>query len=95
MGVTQAEIDSIKDYFQKGNVPQYMVGFNCRFSPMIQKLKKLISNRIGPVQIDYNVNAGFIPADHWTRIRLFRTYSRKKIRDPDRSPDRSGMGRFC
>ena len=70
MGVTLAEIDEIYQLYQelsgKGNAPQYMVGFNRRFSPMIQNLKKHLANRIGPVQIDYSINAGFIPAEHWT-----------------------------
>lgn len=42
-----------------------MVGFNRRFAPLIQKLKEHI--KTGPVAINYRINAGFIPRDHWTQ----------------------------
>ncbi|MDZ7340882.1 MAG: bi-domain-containing oxidoreductase, partial [candidate division KSB1 bacterium] len=42
-----------------------MVGFNRRFAPLIQKLKEHI--KTGPVAINYRINAGFIPKEHWTQ----------------------------
>jgi predicted dehydrogenase len=42
-----------------------MVGFNRRFSPFIQELKKFLIDRTGPVIITYRVNAGYVPSDHW------------------------------
>lgn len=43
------------------------VGFNRRFAPLIQNLKSQISNRVEPLHAHYRVNAGFIPANHWTQ----------------------------
>jgi predicted dehydrogenase/threonine dehydrogenase-like Zn-dependent dehydrogenase len=43
-----------------------MVGFNRRFAPHVQKLKQLFSHNI-PKAINYRINAGFIPHDHWTQ----------------------------
>lgn len=43
------------------------VGFNRRFSPLIQNLKSQIENRSEPLHAHYRVNAGFIPANHWTQ----------------------------
>jgi len=43
----------------------YMIGFNRRFSPFSVKAKEMIDQRIGPVIINYRVNAGFIPPESW------------------------------
>ncbi len=44
-----------------------MVGFNRRFSPLIQKIKTLLNGRSAPLNMMMNVNAGRIPGDHWTQ----------------------------
>jgi len=43
------------------------VGFNRRFSPFAQSLKSQLSNLQEPQHLHYRVNAGFIPANHWTQ----------------------------
>jgi predicted dehydrogenase/threonine dehydrogenase-like Zn-dependent dehydrogenase len=45
--------------------PLLMVGFNRRFAPMAIQLKEFLSEIQEPLAIQYRVNAGFIPADHW------------------------------
>jgi len=44
-----------------------MVGFNRRFAPHIVKMKELLSIRNEPKIIVMTVNAGAIPANHWTQ----------------------------
>ncbi len=44
-----------------------MVGFNRRFAPLVQKAKSLLGNISEPVNVVITVNAGFIPANHWTQ----------------------------
>ena len=44
-----------------------MVGFNRRFAPQVQKVKELLSLSSNPIAIVMTVNAGAIPADHWTQ----------------------------
>lgn len=44
-----------------------MVGFNRRFAPHIQKMKQLLNGVTGPKTFVMTVNAGAIPADHWTQ----------------------------
>lgn len=44
-----------------------MVGFNRRFSPQIQKMKELLSAVNEPKSFIMTMNAGAIPADHWTQ----------------------------
>jgi predicted dehydrogenase len=44
-----------------------MVGFNRRFAPQVQKIKSLLAGVNGPKSFVMTVNAGAIPADHWTQ----------------------------
>ena len=43
------------------------VGFNRRFSPFIQDAKKQLGEAGEPIHVVATMNAGFIPADHWTQ----------------------------
>jgi len=45
------------------NKPLLMVGFNRRFAPLTQKLKKAFPQ--GPLAMTYRINAGSIPAESW------------------------------
>jgi polar amino acid transport system substrate-binding protein len=42
-----------------------IVGFNRRFSPAAQSAKAFFEGRGTPLSINYRVNAGRIPVDHW------------------------------
>jgi len=44
-----------------------MVGFNRRFAPLIQQMKRMIADVREPKILVATVNAGFIPKDHWTQ----------------------------
>lgn len=44
-----------------------MVGFNRRFAPQVQKMKQLLGGVSGPKSFVMTVNAGAIPAEHWTQ----------------------------
>ncbi|WP_090143138.1 bi-domain-containing oxidoreductase [Limnohabitans sp. DM1] len=47
--------------------PQVMVGFNRRFSPQVQKMKALLVPVKEPKSFIMTMNAGAIPANHWTQ----------------------------
>lgn len=47
--------------------PQLMVGFNRRFSPQVQKMKALLQAVKEPKSFIMTMNAGAIPANHWTQ----------------------------
>jgi len=49
----------------KSEMPLLMVGYNRRFSPHARKISEYFSNRHDPMVINYRVNAGFVPPDHW------------------------------
>jgi threonine dehydrogenase-like Zn-dependent dehydrogenase len=47
--------------------PHMMVGFNRRFSPQVQKMKALLATVSEPRSFLLTMNAGPIPANHWTQ----------------------------
>jgi predicted dehydrogenase/threonine dehydrogenase-like Zn-dependent dehydrogenase len=47
--------------------PIVMVGFNRRFAPQVQKINSLLKGVTGPKSLVMTVNAGAIPAAHWTQ----------------------------
>ena len=64
----QEELVEIKEAYNKSKTkPIIMVGFNRRFSPQIQKIKKLLLGTSGPKSFIFNVNAGHIDEEHWTQ----------------------------
>ena len=44
-----------------------MVGYNRRFSPLARKAREVFQRVAGPLLINYRVNAGFLPKEHWTQ----------------------------
>ena len=58
----ESELEKIIETQSKMN-KAIMVGFNRRFSPLTQKLKKTIGNK--PMTMLYRINAGSIPCDNW------------------------------
>ncbi len=45
----------------------FQVGFNRRFAPMAVKLKQAFSDLNGPKVMNFRINAGAIPGDHWVQ----------------------------
>ncbi|QWF19531.1 bi-domain-containing oxidoreductase [Lysobacter capsici] len=50
-----------------GIPPVLMVGFNRRFAPQVRKMHALLAGVREPKAFVMTVNAGAIPADHWTQ----------------------------
>jgi len=57
--------DVVKTYESLEHKPVLMVGFNRRFSPALAEIRKAIANRRAPLMIEYRLNGGYIPLDHW------------------------------
>lgn len=49
--------------------PILMVGFNRRFAPQVVRMKSLLAPLTAPKALVLTINAGAIPADHWTQDR--------------------------
>lgn len=45
--------------------PILLTGYNRRFSPHVQRMQQLLAQRNAPFILNYRMNAGFIPLDHW------------------------------
>jgi polar amino acid transport system substrate-binding protein len=58
------ELDEIKDLYNVSDV-HLMVGYNRRFAPHIMKLVPKLREKNMPVAINYRINAGVMPHDHW------------------------------
>ncbi len=69
LAVNRVDLDKvISAYEEKGSkAPLLMVGFNRRFSPQVQKMKALLASIHEPKSFIMTMNAGDIPADHWTQ----------------------------
>lgn len=64
--LTKEELDELRTIpLENGQV--IMVGFNRRFSPHVKKMKELLATATQPKTMVMLVNAGDIPADHWTQ----------------------------
>lgn len=64
--LSQIELAQICDYCRcaEGS-PRWMVGFNRAFSPTALALKSRLQKRRGPALLNYRVQAGPLPPDHW------------------------------
>ena len=67
LAITSNQLSVISKQLKANSQSLLTVGFNRRFSPLAQSLKSQISNLQEPKYLHYRVNAGFIPANHWTQ----------------------------
>jgi predicted dehydrogenase/threonine dehydrogenase-like Zn-dependent dehydrogenase len=70
--LTCEELDQIEQTYsalstQHSAQPLLMVGFNRRFAPQVQKMKALLEAVKEPKSFIMTMNAGAIPANHWTQ----------------------------
>ncbi|HEY1513181.1 MAG TPA: Gfo/Idh/MocA family oxidoreductase, partial [Gaiellaceae bacterium] len=66
LALTAEELDQIEAFYaETADAPVLMTGFNRRFSPAVQTLRKRLAARTAPIVADYRLNAGYIPLDHW------------------------------
>jgi predicted dehydrogenase len=64
MALNEKGMEEVFKTIQETGMP-YLVGFNRRFSKYAVEIKKHIKKRINPMIINYHMNAGYIPLDHW------------------------------
>lgn len=71
LAITHEELAEVEAAYNEAlkadKSPKLMVGFNRRFSPQIQKMKALLEPIKEPKSFIMTMNAGSIPADHWTQ----------------------------
>ena len=69
LALTLEELDKVQVAHAASNC-HLMVGFNRRFSPLVQTMKRLLATVSEPKSFVMVMNAGAIPADHWTQDPL-------------------------
>lgn len=71
LALTYEEIEKVEAVYNhnihSNQYARVMVGFNRRFSPQVQKMKALLNTVKEPKSFIMTMNAGAIPADHWTQ----------------------------
>ncbi|MEK6731137.1 MAG: bi-domain-containing oxidoreductase [Pseudomonadota bacterium] len=71
LAIASGELERIKNTYnnllQQGKTPFLMIGFNRRFSPLVEKMHAVLSATPESKVLLMTVNAGAIPADHWTQ----------------------------
>lgn len=71
LALHHTELDEVQAAYDaahhSGNGPHLMVGFNRRFSPQVEKMKALLQAVKEPKSFIMTMNAGAIPANHWTQ----------------------------
>jgi len=68
LALIESEIDEIEAAYNESlTKPKVMVGYNRRFAPHVVKMKQLLASVKGPKTFIMTMNAGDIPADHWTQ----------------------------
>jgi predicted dehydrogenase/threonine dehydrogenase-like Zn-dependent dehydrogenase len=68
LAISAGEADQIRDWYaarESAQPPILLTGFNRRFSPHMRRAWQLLQQRSNPMIINYRMNAGYIPLDHW------------------------------
>ncbi|NKW71680.1 Gfo/Idh/MocA family oxidoreductase [Rhodobacteraceae bacterium R_SAG10] len=65
--LTIDELEEIESESTKRPDQHLMIGFNRRFAPLVVRMKRLLQTVKMPKSFMMTVNAGDIPADHWTQ----------------------------
>lgn len=66
MCLTSDEYEELCHAVEESDAP-YMVGYNRRYAPLIQRVISDLGQRIHPLMIQYTMNAGYLPPEHWTQ----------------------------
>ena len=68
LALNLSELKSIEKFYSDrdgSEVPVLLTGFNRRFSKYAALIQEVVQNRKNPLIINYRMNAGYIPLDHW------------------------------
>jgi len=65
--IKEEELREIVEVAEQHPSQKLMVGFNRRFAPLSVDVREMFAGFSEPLLINYRVNAGYIPLDHWTQ----------------------------
>lgn len=68
LALNEADLAAIEAFYRANpGGPVLLTGFNRRFSPAARAAKAALAGRATPIMLNYRMNAGYLPADHWTQ----------------------------
>ena len=67
LAIREEDLRRIAEASNRRPACRLMVGFNRRFAPLARRAKEVFNEVAEPLVVNYRVNAGFIPRDHWTQ----------------------------
>jgi polar amino acid transport system substrate-binding protein len=65
LAIRESDLKRVAEVAGQAKESKLMVGFNRRFAPLALEAQQVFQNLSEPLVINYRVNAGFIPKDHW------------------------------
>jgi predicted dehydrogenase/threonine dehydrogenase-like Zn-dependent dehydrogenase len=66
LAIDEASLAGLEQFFaRQDESPILFTGFNRRFSPHVERIKAITSSRSNPMILNYRMNAGYVPLDHW------------------------------
>jgi predicted dehydrogenase/threonine dehydrogenase-like Zn-dependent dehydrogenase len=69
LACNESDLEKIMAFYEQANsqnnLPLLLTGFNRRFSKFLQRSREIVALRSNPMIINYHMNAGYIPLDHW------------------------------
>lgn len=60
--IKETELKMLSNHPRISNL---IIGYNRRFAPTVIKVKNQLKNQAGPLMVNYRINAGYIPKEHW------------------------------
>lgn len=69
--LTWEELAEIRKFYDEippySTAPVLLTGFNRRFSRYAVRMHEWVKDRTNPMILNYRMNAGYVPLDHWTQ----------------------------
>ncbi len=67
LAIREDELAQVLEVATRRSDCRLIVGYNRRFSPLARQAREVFQRVSGPLLINYRVNAGFLPKEHWTQ----------------------------
>jgi predicted dehydrogenase/threonine dehydrogenase-like Zn-dependent dehydrogenase len=67
LALNEEELSQVLQAASRNSNCRLLVGYNRRFSPLARQAKEVFRRVSGPLLINYRVNAGYLPKDHWVQ----------------------------
>lgn len=61
------QFQQLSDFLEQNKDVSFCVDYNRSFAPYIQDIKQEVQYRATPLVVQYRMNAGYIPAEHWVQ----------------------------